>query len=219
MEQQPDLSFYFALHQAQRSALRRYQAAVAALHEQERSARGRALRRWARGFVLELEEHHYVEDRFFFPSLRAKVPSAGATMDVVEADHVRMDDLLARWPMISRRLADSGVPFADARSEALAFVDELRTLIDAHLAVEDQDVLPLFWRHYSAQEYDALSQLAIKKGKKAGMWFIAPFCVDSFPAGSERDAFLAAAPGALRLLHRMVRPRYDRLVSAALGAS
>ena len=33
--------------------------------------------------------------------------------------------------------------------------------------------------------------------------------------GPERDAFLASVPGVLRLLHRLVRPRYDRLLETA----
>ena len=78
-------------------------------------------------------------------------------------------------------------------------------------------MLPLFWRHYTAAEYDVVVQQAVKKGKKAGLWFVAPFTVDCYPEGPDRDAFLASVPGVLRLLHRLVRPRYDRLVAAALG--
>ena len=79
-------------------------------------------------------------------------------------------------------------------------------------------MLPLFWRHYTAQEYDAVVQQAVKKGKKAGLWFVAPFTVDCYAAGPERDAFLASVPGVLRLLHRIVRPRYDRLLATAFGS-
>ena len=49
------------------------------------------------------------------------------------------------------------------------------------------------------------------------MWFVAPFTVDCYAEGPERDAFLASVPGVLRLLHRLVRPSYDRLVATALG--
>ena len=78
-------------------------------------------------------------------------------------------------------------------------------------------MLPLFWRHYTAAEYDVVLAQAIKKGKKAGLWFVAPFTVDCYPEGPARDAFLASVPAVLRLLHRLVRPSYDRLVAAALG--
>ena len=217
MENQPDLSFYFAIHQAQRAALGRYRSALATLTEGERVERGKALTRWAKGFVLELEEHHYVEDAFFFPSLRSRVASAGAVLDSLETDHRHLDDLLARWPGLARALADPAVPFLDARSRACAFAEELDAFLDRHLAVEDQDVLPLFWRHYSAQDYEAVVSQAVRKGKKAGLWFVAPFTVDCYAEGPERDTFLASVPGVLRLLHRLVRPSYDRLVATALG--
>ncbi|MEP7202993.1 MAG: hypothetical protein ABI894_10310 [Ilumatobacteraceae bacterium] len=86
-----------------------------------------------------------------------------------------------------------------------------------HLDIEDQDVLPLFWRHYTAAEYGVVFQQAVKKGKKTGLWFVAPFSVDCSPEGPARDDFLASVPGLLRLLHRLVRPSYDRLDATALG--
>jgi hypothetical protein len=217
MENQPDLSFYFAIHQAQRDALARYSTAVSTLTEATRATRGKALARWAKGFALELDEHHFVEDAFFFPSLRAKVPTVDSTLAELEAEHRHLDELLARWRGISAALAGSEVPFAVAHAAGVAFAHDLRDFLVGHLAIEDQDVLPLFWRHYTAAEYEAVFRQAVKKGKKAGMWFVAPFSVDCYPEGPARDEFLASVPGALRLLHRLVRPRYDRLVAAALG--
>jgi len=217
MENTPDLSFYFAIHEAQRDALGRYLHAVSTLGDDERVARGKALGRWAKGFVRELEEHHYVEDAFFFPSLRDRVPSAGATIEALEGEHRHLDDLLARWPAVAAALADRRVPFGAAQSDAVEFARDLHDFLHGHLEVEDQDLLPLFWRHYTAAEYDVVVERAIKKGKKAGLWFVAPFTVDCYPEGVERDAFLASVPAVLRLLHRLVRPSYDRLVAAALG--
>ena len=219
MDNSPDLSFYFAIHQAQRAAVGRYRDAVAALTEQERIDRGKALTRWAKGFVLELEEHHYVEDTFFFPSLRTTVASAGDILEGLEADHRDLDDLLARWPAVARALADPTVAFLDAQADAVTFAEGLSDFLDRHLAVEDQDVLPLFWRHYTAEEYDAVLQQAVKKGKKAGLWFVAPFTVDCYAEGPDREAFLASVPGVLRLLHRLVRPSYDRLIASAFGST
>jgi hypothetical protein len=217
MENQPDLSFYFAIHQAQRDALRRYRDAVSTLTEAERAVRGKALARWAKGFVLELEEHHHAEDAFFFPSLRTKVASATATIDGLERDHQHLDHLLAKWPAVAKALADPRVPFTAAQTDAIALASELHDFVHGHLDIEDQDVLPLFWRHYTEADYELVFQQAVKKGKKAGMWFVAPFSVDCYPEGPERDAFLASVPAILRLLHRLVRPSYERLLAAALG--
>ena len=216
--QTPDLTFYFAIHQAQREAIARYLAAVRGLAEAERRVRGRALARWAKGFRLELDEHHDVEDRFFFPSLRARVPWSAPLLDRLDADHRRLDALLSRWPGAAAALAGPATPFEPARARVQAFAEELCELLQGHLAVEDAEVLPLFEQHYSAEDYGLLFEQAVKKGKKAGLWFVAPFSVDCYAAGPERDAFLASVPGVLRLLHRVVRPSYDRLVAAALDA-
>jgi hemerythrin HHE cation binding domain-containing protein len=218
MDNQPDLTFYFAIHQAQRNALGRYLRAVSTLADAERSTRGKALARWAKGFRLELDEHHYVEDMFFFPSLRSRVPTAVTLVGGLESDHRHLDELLARWPAVAGALAEPGAPFAAAKRDAVALAQELHDFVHGHLDIEDQDVLPLFWRHYSAEEYDQVFAQAVKKGKKAGMWFVAPFSVDCFAVGPERDAFLASVPWVLRVLHRLVRPRYDRLLTAAFGA-
>lgn len=217
MQTQPDLTFYFAIHQAQRDALAHHLHALTTLGEEDRPRRAKALVRWSRGFALELEEHHFVEDTFFFPSLRSKVASAGDVLDRLEAEHRKLDELLARWSAAGRALGDAAIPFAQARAGAVEVARELHDFLHVHLTVEDEDVLPLFWRHFSADEYDAVVDRAVKGGKKAGLWFVAPFTVDCYPVGPARDDFLASVPAALRLLHRLVRPRYDRLVADALG--
>ncbi len=214
---QPDLTFYFSIHQAQRDAITRYRDAVSSLTEEDRRIRAKALARWAKGMSCQLDEHHHVEDRFFFPSLRAKVPAVEKILGRLEADHQMLDQLLARWPAMSTRLADPAVSFLSARAELSAFAEDLHALLHAHLEVEDQDVLPLFWRHYTGAEYLELEQTAVKKGKKSGMAFVAPFSVDCFAEGPDRDAFLASVPAVLRVFHRIVRPGYDRLTTAAFG--
>ena len=144
--------------------------------------------------------------------------SATAILDGLEAQHRQLDDLLGRWSAISKALAEPSTPFRQAQGTAVEFARELRDFIEVHLAVEDADVLPLFWRHYTAAEYEAVQDLAVKKGRKAGMWFVAPFSVDCYASGPERDAFLASVPGVLRLFHRVVRPHYDRLLATAFGS-
>ncbi len=212
----PDLTFFFAIHQHMRSDLDRYHDAVSNAVEADRPTRLRALHRWVKGFVCELEEHHHAEDHVFFPDMRRQVPSSGTIIDRLEADHRTLDGLLAAWPRLSSDLADPSVSFEAARSAATALAGDLRDLLMAHLDIEDNDVLPLYWRHYTAAEYDALQALAVKETKMAGIWFVAPWNVDNLE-GAERAAFLAAAPLPLRIIHRRVRPRYDRLVATAFG--
>lgn len=216
METTPDISFFFAVHAHMRADLHRYAAAVSAAVEADRADRLPALTRWAKGFTHELEEHHYVEDMFFFPHMRTKVPAVAPVLDRLGADHRRLDEILREWPMVAAALSDTAVPFQRAKTDAVRVAEELRDLLLVHLDIEDNDVLPLYWRHYSAEEYDVVFQQAVKKGKKSGLGFVVPWNVDCLE-GEERATFVAAAPLPLRLVHRLVRPRYDRLVQAAFG--
>ena len=63
------------------------------------------------------------------------------------------------------------------------------TRAEEHHHVEDQDVLPLYWRHSTAEEYDVVFQQAVKKGQKSGLGFVVRWNVDNVE-GTERDAFI-----------------------------
>jgi hemerythrin-like domain-containing protein len=212
----PDISFYFAIHRHIRADLARYVDTVAATTPADRTTRLPALVRWVKGFVCELDEHHWAEDQTFFPEMRARIPSVGEVLDRLDADHKAMDVLLARWPGTIAALADPKQDFERAKADAVAMGEELRDLMQTHLDVEDNDILPMYWRHYTAGEYEAIQQAAIKTSKKKGFAFIAPWSVESVE-GAEREAFLAQVPWALRAFHRLVKPRYDRLIVAAYG--
>ena len=77
----PDLSFYFAVHRHMRSDIVRYTDTLAKLTPADRTSRLPALVRWVKGFILELEEHHYVEDLVFFPEMRDRVPAVADVLD------------------------------------------------------------------------------------------------------------------------------------------
>jgi len=212
----PDISFYLATHRHLRSDLARYVETIAALTPDDRATRLPALVRWVKGFICELEEHHWSEDSTFFPEMRDRIPSVATVLDSLDDDHKRLDELMGGWPARIAAVADPEQPFEPAKAAALAMGQELADLMETHLEVEDSDILPMYWRHYTAEEYDALQQAAIKKSKKKGFAFIAPWCVDSVE-GAEREAFLAQVPWVMRAFHRLVRPRYDRLIAAAYG--
>ena len=210
----PDLSFYLGVHRHMRSDLVRYVDTVAALTPADRSHRLPALVRWVKGFICELEEHHYVEDVVFFPEMQTRIPAVADTIERLAKDHEDMDVLLARWPALIKTLADPGAPFEPAKAAALMMGQELSSLLHTHLGIEDDDILPMYWRHYTVDEYDTLQKRAIKDGKKKGFSFVAPWSVDSLE-GAEQAAFLSQAPAAMRIFHRLVRPRYDRMIATA----
>ncbi|HMJ77652.1 MAG TPA: hemerythrin domain-containing protein [Iamia sp.] len=218
MDTTPDLGFYFAIHRKMRSDIARAATAVATATEEDRSGRLGPLARWVAGFTHELVEHHFVEDRFFFPALRRRVPAAAAVLDALDAEHHDLDDLLDRWPAAVAALADRRTAFGATHHEAVEVTQGLADRLGPHLDREDADVLPLFWRHLSGTEYAELQQSAIDGGKKTGLGFVVPWnasCVE----GAERDALLAQAGLAMRVLLRLTEARHQRLVAAAFPAA
>jgi hypothetical protein len=88
-----------------------------------------------RSFRNTLHGHHHAEDTGLFPSLGGQHPSLGPTLARLTTDHRHIDPLLDR--------GDGS--FADlprAVQPATAVIDELRALLDPHLATEEADVIP-----------------------------------------------------------------------------
>jgi hypothetical protein len=127
MERTPDLSAYFAVHQRLRAEVE----LLAADPTPVRLAR----------FTDELRRHHDAEARTYFAALRDRVPSADAVVAEVLAE---------------RRLIDALLDDCEACAPDERPILELRRLLMRQLDVEDEDLLPLFYRHFTASEFDAL---------------------------------------------------------------
>jgi hemerythrin-like domain-containing protein len=214
MDQTPDLDFYYAIHRHQREDLRRLADAVRTATEADRRGRLRPLAKWARGFSNELRTHHTVEDQVFFPAVVERVPSASRLVEDLDADHHQLDPMIDRLASGIAELADPQVPFEPVHAEMTELTAGLSEFLHRHLDVEDQDLLPLFCRHFSAAEYDALHERAQKSLPKTGLAFAVPWNVEALDeAGKEK--ILTKAPLSLRLLYRATRRSHSRLVAAA----
>jgi hemerythrin-like domain-containing protein len=98
--------------------------------------RAQALRdEWAK-FHASLHGHHEVEDQHMFPGLKAQNPALGPVIERLEAEHRRIDPLLAEGDRAFAALPASAGAAADV-------VAELSALLDAHLAFEEAHVVPL----------------------------------------------------------------------------
>jgi hemerythrin-like domain-containing protein len=208
----PDLTGYHVIHAGLRQAAHRLAAGAVALDPAD-AKRLKAFRKYWAGYTGEVLGHHTVEDDFFFPALAEKVPVARDYMARLASEHDQLDEL-----MTATASAIDGV--ANRCSNAVVAASVLRDLahhMDQHLDFEDADVLPLFERHFSVEEYDGLNQKAMKSlgiGRQAA--FTVPFVATS--AGPEdRALLLADAPAALRVVYRLTRGRYERLAAAAFG--
>jgi hypothetical protein len=164
--------------------------------------------------VGEIVAHHTVEDELFFPALVERVPEAARHVTRTDADHHHLDELLAACTAAIGRMAEGG----DA-TEAATLLIEVADHLDEHLDFEDAEVLPLFERHFTAEEYQALDAKAVEHvgiGKQAA--FTVPFVV-SYTTAAEFERMLAEAPRPMRVLWRLTRRRHARLARLALGAA
>jgi hemerythrin-like domain-containing protein len=215
MEPTPDLRFYDAVHAKMRLDTARYVDAVDQLTATD-GRRATALCRWAAGFVDELLEHHHAEDEHLFPDLARRVPAARAVLARLDDDHRSLDDTLVRWTAAARSLAERHRGFDEARTDLLTVSVELRDHLHEHLGVEDADVLPLFVRHYTVEEYDAVQRAAVRDARRQGVTFYVPWIVDAVD-GDVREKLLADAPLPLKLLWHATKRRHARLVATAFA--
>ncbi len=157
----PDLTSYRAVHQALRDSTARLATTIGESPAGD-LRRARAFARWFHGLSGELQTHHRTEDTLFFPALATRVPSYADYAATLDADHHRLDELIALIRLDLARMTGDGADGDVARADAATHTAELNQLMIDHLAFEDADVLPLFERHFSADEYDVLDRRALK---------------------------------------------------------
>jgi len=210
----PDLTGYFAIHHAVRRAPHRMAAAARDLDPGD-TERVKALVRYWNGYRSELDEHHRVEDDIFFPALVERVPFADELVARTAAEHAELDDLLADG---RRAVAHLQAGRADDGEHLAATFDAVAAHLDAHLDFEDAEILPLFARHLSRDEYDAMYAKASKGLGLRQALFTVPFL--GLAASDEaRTQLLADAPAALTVIFRLTRRHHLRLESAVFGSA
>lgn len=207
----PDLTNYRLVHKALRQAADRLAVAARQLDGADR-AQVKAFAKYWRGYSGEILAHHTVEDDFFFPALAEKVAVGAAALEAIDGDHEHLDHLMEAVDSEVRHVVKGGGHHVLCR-----LLDELAAHMNEHLDIEDADLLPLFERHFSVEEYEALDEAAIKSlgvGRQAA--FTVPFVVDAADPDGQ-VALLTGAPAPLRILYRLTRKSHARLAAKAIG--
>lgn len=210
----PDTRLYYWVHRAMRDTSAQLHAALVSLRPHDR-VRARAIAWWFEGFKGELHHHHTLEDEVFFPAIGERVPTFAHHGPDLAADHEHLDAVLAELSLALATVADGGDvdrPLADARRLA----GELAEHLERHLAVEDQDVVPLFERHLTAEEYEVLDARAKEDLDKKQALFTVPWLL-TYLDDAERRITLDGAPLPLRVIWYATRRRYARRAALALG--
>jgi hypothetical protein len=215
MPDTPDLTRYLLAHEAMRRSARELAHALNHLDPADRR-RARALRWWCDGFIGELHAHHTVEDELFFPALAARVPTFAEEHDAALAtEHEELDAVMTALQAAVRGLAD-GVDVAGHLTAATARAEELSAFLDHHLGIEDDDVLPLFARHFTGEEYERLDDQALKSIGPRQLLFTVPWAVCAGDPDTQAQV-LADAPPPVRAIWVLTRRRYVRRTALAMG--
>jgi len=122
-------------------------------------------------------------------------------------------DALASW---AQHTSVSGAA-RDARYCALELAVELRDFLEAHLAIEDADVLPMIERNFTRDEYAELEQQAGKAITIRQAMFTAPWYMATVDAETAARTW-REAPRALRIIYTLTHRSYARLAARAFGS-
>ena len=158
--------------------------------------------------VLEvLHHHHTAEDDTIWPMLVARVPSAAADLDALEADHAELDPLITA-------AGDTGRPLAE-RAPVLA---ELHERINAHLDREEATAVPLMRVWITPSEWEALTQRAIAETGRRRIPTVYSWYA-STASDELRAEAVATVPGMVRVLLRLFWwPAYQRRARRLYGS-
>jgi hemerythrin-like domain-containing protein len=211
LSQAADISDYLAIHDMIRRSTRAFATAASSAGELDRR-RAIALDRYWRGYAGELHAHHTIEDEIFMPALIERVPSLAAHIARVDADHHQLDALIEAGNAAFGALRSGST--GEAIGEIMWALDRLMC---EHLDFEDDDVVPLFGRHFDQDEYDEMHARALKVigvGRQA--LFTIPFVAQWMDSSTWAHMY-DTAPVPLKVIYRTTRRRHERLTRLALG--
>lgn len=172
-------------------------APTAVVRTETRRQRARVVRH-VRLLLDILDHHHEGEDRLLLPLLRARVPAAA--LDTGEEQHARIEELVAAVRVALDSWAD--------RHTGLALVDdlaELYTLLEAHLRMEEREILPLAAAHLTAAEWAALGEAGFRAIPKPALPLLFGMMMAEGDPAVLR-AMLAEAPPPARVLLPRIAP-------------
>jgi Hemerythrin HHE cation binding domain len=225
-----DLTIMLAAHDAFRRDLTRL-ARAAATADLSDPARRRSVAAGWELFKRELHMHHTAEDEVIWPALRPRLAhseNALSVLDAMEAEHERIDPLLAA---VDAAFAQRSVPAGAAGPGASAgaagtaaagaddwpgkdrladVIDVLTGTLAGHLAHEERDGLPLIGVALTAAEWRGVGfKIARRNGLSEGGEMFA-WILDG-AARQDAAATLRTLPPPVRLLYRAVwKPRFNK---------
>lgn len=211
-EPEPDLTSLLVIHRAIRQDLARLTATLARIAVTPSTlAQRTAIRRYGAALFAEISSHFDDEECILWPLVSA---TAGQCVDLVPLtdDHQAIVATLGR---ASRAIA--GLADRPSASRAALPVQELRELIDEHIADEEAQVLPAARRYLSASAYRSYETQAWRRASLACLRFRSPWLARVAGPG-QLPAVLGPGGRRARLLLLAGRSRYARLEQRSLSS-
>jgi iron-sulfur cluster repair protein YtfE (RIC family) len=202
-----------AAHAAFRRDLERMAAAATPANLCDPARRASILNGWTM-FKGQLHIHHDAEDRILWPRLRQRLATSQAalsTLDAMDAEHARIDPLLAAVDT-AFTAATAGPTAGPGGTDVAAAVEELAASLSDHLSHEEREAMPMVGEALSDREWRAVVAGIHKRVKSLGVLSVAdfvPWLTDGV-AAPQAKKITTIVPPPVRLLHRWVwKPRYD----------
>lgn len=121
-------------HHAFRRDIGRFIRAVTEIKDGDASRADAVREEWETSYRPALHGHHTFEDTHLFPDLREKHPDLATALDTLSKQHHMIDPLLEKG---DRAFAD-----LSHLENAEAFLQELKALLEEHLAFEEAEITP-----------------------------------------------------------------------------
>jgi len=99
--------------------------------------------------------HHPTEDNYLFPPIANRVPAAQKLIDSLRAEHKEGAKLIRELERALVLFEDSG---AGAARKFVEAVDAYADFHWRHMRKEEQEILPLAEKHFSAKDWDMLNE-------------------------------------------------------------
>jgi hemerythrin-like domain-containing protein len=163
----------------------------------------------AREMVSALHHHHQGEDELLWPRLHERAPLQAGLLKRMEAQHHQLSALL---DTVERTLPTwVATPRPSTTFELATLLGEISSQLGAHLAEEEEQLLPVAADHLSQNEWAELGRRGMASMPRSrSLVFLAHILEDARP--DEARAFLGhVVPPPARVLYRLVgKPRHRR---------
>ena len=212
--QEPDLTALVVAHRAICRDLRRLTACLSGIAARGvPSSRADAICRYTAALLAGIRSHLDDEEHIVWPVIAA---AAGAAVDLTPLadDHEAIRAVASR----ASRTAAAVRTDPDALAELHAPIDELRDMLDEHIADEEAQIFPAMRRYLPYEVYRWCEKQMRRTSSLSSRRFAAPWLA-RYARPDEQSRLLANGGWPARIVLAAARPGYVRLERRAFGAT